>query len=1141
MNADYREYWGIVQDATIAAGKATLTPSATVLFAGSAFAASGTLTTADHNLLSQIVANSTISLVGGTPQVALTPVQEEVFSSEVKTALNLSTTPTSTQIDTYIQNQYATYYAATTSYVYSEYSRIKTYVDNTTTFDAGPPAGFFTAYDPNYAYTLTATSDPALYGALTKGAGAWTNTQLADSINANALVPVSNTTIVQQAPNASGKAITLTAASGQIGNNLALDIVAADGVVSTDGSTLTVNITNPATLTDTDRALLAAAAPGDLTVNGPTSNPTSITIALPHLVGLDATGAITATASGNIYLGSNEAGALADVASDNGQVRLRFAGSITNAAANCLSTASSCVPAVKAGFLIIESSNGDVGTAAKPLTISLFNNTGSATPILDSARASGNLYISEVLDSQALSHTDADNLNLGVIFAGSTLGLNAQDGAITAYDPSIGIVYAPGVVRIQGGSIALTAKGAIGTYAPAATGTPLQVQATAGVLTATGASLTLYSPTTSLGLGASNIRGFSLLTGAGFDFEGEFQDWGGMNASATGPIIVAAAGTNPTTTAGSIVGDHGGDIIVAPTITVGAGGAIEQTNATSVGAITLRATSGPLTFGAGTMIEGGSLALTSAGAIAAGANDAFLALIAPIPATTVDAAFTAATSVTFGANDTVQSQTSIAVTGQNDILGAADSFTAGSTITLTGSQGVSGGTGDLLNAVSGITASSATVAFGANLKATTTGGLIAFTSTVGTLALGQGDTLTAPTVSLTAKTLLNVGSGDIFTAKTTDISLTGAVVTFGSQDSLTAARNLTVASLGTLTGGSAIALTANNGAVSVTASDISFGESVTVQTPLAIAFTATSGGVAFGGAETLHGQSVALTGRTAASLGAGALVTTTGGALKVTGSNLTLGTNDVLRASGELDLVGTGTVTGSGTETLSSTSGELDVTGQSIAFQGPLYATSYGPMTLTALSGAVQIAAGSTIDAYNTLTFAAPGGLTVGASTIITVGSTFSWTDYQAATFGANDRITVGGSVTGRSALLTFASGDSLTANGAINLTTTGGGMVLAALKSNQGSGPAITLTSATTIWGDGDGQTNLTTAGSAGVVMTAGGDIGSSSVALSMKTNSLTATGRSNMWLKTIGNLLTRKTTAPGTIMLNGQKVASN
>ena len=1127
VNADYREYWGIVQDATIAAGKATLTPSATVLFAGSAFAASGTLTTADHNLLSQIVANSTISLVGGTPQVALTPVQEEVFSSEVKTALNLSTTPTSTQIDTYIQNQYATYYAATTSYVYSEYSRIKTYVDDTTTFDAGPPAGFFTAYDPNYAYTLTATSDPALYAALTKGAGAWTNTQLADSINANALVPVSNTTIVQQAPNASGKAITLTAASGQIGNNLALDIVAADGVVSTDGSTLTVNITNPATLTDTDRALLAAAAPGDLTVNGPTSNPTSITIALPHLVGLDATGAITATASGNIYLGSNEAGALADVASDNGQVRLRFAGSITNAAANCLSTASSCVPAVKAGFLIIESSNGDVGTAAKPLTISLFNNTGAATPILDSARASGNLYISEVLNSQALSHTEADNLNLGVIFAGSALVLNAQDGAITAYDPSIGITYAPGVVRIQGGSIALAAENAIGTSTA-----PLQVQ-TSGLLTANGAALYLYSPTASLALGASTIQGYSQLTGDGFAFDGAFNDVGGLSVSSTGAVVVAAAG--------SIIGDHGGDSIVAPTITVGAGAAIEQTNATTAGAVALQTTSGALTFGANTLVEGGSLALTSAGAMTTGASDAFIALIAPVPATTTDAAFTAATSVTFGDNDSVQANTSIGASGQTVVLGAGDSFAAGSTITLAGSQGVSGGTGDLLNAVSGITASSAAVAFGANLKATTAGGLIAFTSTVGTLALGQSDALTAPTVSLTAKALLNVGSGDILTAKSTDVSLTGAVVLFGSQDSLTATRNISVASLGTLTGGSVIGLTANNGAVSVTASDMSFGQSVTVQTPLAIAFTATSGGVAFGGAETLHGQSVALTGRTAASLGAGALITTTAGVLKVTGSTLTLGSNDVLRASGELDLVGTGTVTGSGTETLSSTSGELDVTGQSIVFQGPLYATSYGPMTLTALSGAVQIAAGSTIDAYNTLTFAAPGGLTVGASTIITVGSTFSWTDYQAATFGANDRITVGGAVTGRSDLLTFASGDSLTANGAINLTTTGGGMVLAALTSNQGGGAAITLTSATTIWGDGDGQTNLTTAGSAGVVMTAGGDIGSSGLALSMKTNSLTATGRGTMWLKTIGNLLTRKTTAPGAIMLNGQKVASN
>jgi hypothetical protein len=389
--------------------------------------------------------------------------------------------------------------------------------------------------------------------------------------------------------------------------------------------------------------------------------------------------------------------------------------------------------------------------------------------------------------------------------------------------------------------------------------------------------------------------------------------------------------------------------------------------------------------------------------------------------------------------------------------------------------------------------------------------------------------------------MLSTGSGDILTAKTTDISLTGAAMTFGSQESLTTIRNITVASLGTLTGGAGLAFTSNNGAVSVTASDISLGQALAVQAPLAIAFDATSGGVAFGGSETLRGQSVALTGRTAASLGAGALVTTTGGALKVTGSNLTLGSNDVLRSAGALDLIGTGTVMGSGTETLSSTSGELDVTGQSIAFQGPLYATSYGPMTLTALSGAVQIAADSTIDAYNSLAVAAPGGLTIGAYTTITVGSTFSWTDYQAANFGVSDHITVGGSVTGRSALLTFASGDSLTANGAINLTTTGGGMVLAALKSNQGSGPAITLTSATTIWGDGDGQTNLNTAGSAGVVMTAGGDIGSSSVALSMKTNSLTATGRSNMWLKTIGNLLTRKTTAPGTIMLNGQKVASN
>ncbi len=1135
VNADYREYWGIVQDATISGGKATLNPSATVLFAGAAFAASKTLTDADHSLLSQIVSNSTISLVNGAPQVALTQTQEEVFSDQVKAALNLTTAPTSTQIDTYVQNQYATYYAAATSYVIGEYNRIKSYVNDTSTFDAGPPTAFFTAYDPNYAYTLSASTDAALYAKLTKGAGAWTTTQLADSINANALVPTSDTTIVKQAPNASGKAITLTAAHGEIGNNLALNVTSADGVVSTDGSTLTVNITNPANLTDTDRALLAAAAPGDLVVNYSGQTPISITVALPHLVGLAASGDINATAAGNIYLGSNGAGAIADVASDNGQVRLRFAQSITNAAAACSPTALGCAPAVKAGFLIIESSKGDIGTAAKPLTTSLFFNTGSTTPILDSARAAGNLYLTEVLDGQKIPHPEVANLNLGVIFAGSALALSAPNGAITSYDPAIGIVYTPNIVRIQAGSIGLTASGGIGSSSA-----PLQVQ-TAGLLTATGASLALYSPTATLNLGAANIRGGSIMTGAGFAFDGAFVDFGGLSVTSTGAVIITAAGTNPTTAAGSIVGDHGADTIIAPTITVGSGGVIELTNATSAGAVTLRTTSGALTFGDGTTVEGGSLALTSAGAISLGASDSFIALLAPIPATTIDAAFNAATSVTFGANDSVVAKSSIAVASQNDILGANDSFTAGSTLTLTGSQGISGATGDLLNAGTGIRAAASTVAFGDKLTATTTSGLIAFTSTVGALTLGQSDVLTAPTVSLTAKGLLNLGSADTFTAKTTDVSLSGATMLFGSQETMTGFRNVTLASLGGITAGSGVSLTATTGVVGVTASDISFGLGLTAKAPLAITFAASSGALNFAGGETVQGQSVALSGRTTASLGASALITTTSGPLKVTASNLTLGSNDTLRSGAELDLVGSGTITGTGTENLTSTSGMLNVTGQSVLFQGPLYAISYGPMNLTATAGQLQIGAGSNINAYNTLVFGAPGGLYVGPSTIITVGSTFNWTAYQSATFGSGDRITVGGSVTGRSTTLSFGSGDSLTSNGLINLTTTGGGMILGALTSNQSGGATITLTSASSILGNGDGQTNLTTSGSAGVVMTANGDIGSSGVAVSMKTASLTATGHGNMWLRSITNLLTRKTTAPGTIMLNGQKVASN
>lgn len=127
-----------------------------------------------------------------------------------------------------------------------------------------------------------------------------------------------------------------------------------------------------------------------------------------------------------------------------------------------------------------------------------------------------------------------------------------------------------------------------------------------------------------------------------------------------------------------------------------------------------------------------------------------------------------------------------------------------------------------------------------------------------------------------------------------------------------------------------------------------------------------------------------------------------------------------------------------------------------------------------------------------------------------------------------------GGALTAVAANISMGAGSSMAAQDALSLTTTSGAMTLGALRSAK-NGVAVSLLSADTISGNGDGQTNITTSGAnAQTVLTASGNIGAAELPLAVNTATVQATSHDGgIWINDAIGLSNSKLLASADLQL--------
>ena len=414
------------------------------------------------------IANGVVTGIGNPAlDDAQNATARTIYAAQAKAQLGLPGAPTDAQIIAYVQGRL---------------NAIETY--STQVFGADRPTGFGSV-DRNATFTFKLDPNSARYKELTRGV--WTESQLAQSISGTALVPVDNTTILQQDPNASGRNVVLNAARGAIGQNLSpVAIVAQAGRV----------------LTTEERAILAAAGPGDLRVEAIAGGGNRLIVSQQRLVNVSAGGTVSAKALGDLYLGSAGSVAAADIAT-SGTARINLAGSLTNAATGNAA-------AIKARDLTLEASGGSIGTADRALAVQVGGT-------LLSARAGGDVRIDQL----------TGDLTLGVGFANGLFSLRAANGSILS---AFGNTEE---VRLQAGSMNLVARDTLGTAAAR-----LQVQVgPAGTLRGSADSAHIYSPVALLRVGAMRFDDAAVFGGRDLAFVGKL-DAQRLTATATGTLSV---------------------------------------------------------------------------------------------------------------------------------------------------------------------------------------------------------------------------------------------------------------------------------------------------------------------------------------------------------------------------------------------------------------------------------------------------------------------------------------------------------------------------------------------------------------------------------------------------------------------------
>ncbi len=594
-----------------------------------------------------------------------------------------------------------------------------------------------------------------------------TEAQLLSALSLTAVQPSSSTTVGTTTPNISGSTVTLRASEG-IGS-LAPPV------------TITLGDLTSANLTPSQEAAIALARnPGAILFTGTNAQNQAVeftasfqpdgSIVLPAGVTLtgvsigqtaplfvSATDTFNASApqggvfaqatSGDLVIGSVDAA--------SGQVNLTAPESI-------LAANPGTGPIITGGLIALLASSGDIGSTATPLVY-----TGSGGTELSSVTAGGDIHL----------EASGIDMNVGRIFAGGDVTLDAPDGAIA---PTLA------GVALEANNLTMTAQTDIGSPSQA-----FEVELT-GQLNATAG-------------GSINITGENNLD------VGTITSPGDLEVTATGNLI---AGTL-TSTRGSVdaaaeLNSTLTDVTASTSATLTAVGALSLFDVTTAGDMTL-GSGGDMTLGAnGDLKSGGALTITqsksyfmNSGSVMSAA-DAF--------GLTSSGGITL-TAVTAGGNATATAGGSANIASLKS--GGTVDITSGAGATLTSLR--SGG--DATVTTGGDTSLASLISGGA--ADVTSGGVLALTTLTST---GEMTLSSVGALTLAAKGVLQSGraltitrSGSFFMGAGSTASSSGAFALTTAGDAtittVTAGGNATIDAGGTVT----IDPLSSGGAVNVTA------------------------------------------------------------------------------------------------------------------------------------------------------------------------------------------------------------------------------------------------------------------------------------------------------------------------------------
>jgi filamentous hemagglutinin family protein len=228
----------------------------------------------------------------------------------------------------------------------------------------GEVGGFTAAYDSNFKYVASADEQASI-----RQGSSWTDTQLKLSVGAGLLKNITDTLTTIKEPNVKGKSVTLLAGTNIGSYDAPLDINWNDlkALAATDLKTLTpLEQDQLQAKLDASKAALAAAERGDATVVGDI-----IRVIQPRPVNVTiGAGVLNATATNGFALIGSEQNLRLDAVTATGDIRIKTAGSVLNAA-SAVNTVN-----VVGGNIILEAGTGAIGSSAASLRIAPFGSSG---------------------------------------------------------------------------------------------------------------------------------------------------------------------------------------------------------------------------------------------------------------------------------------------------------------------------------------------------------------------------------------------------------------------------------------------------------------------------------------------------------------------------------------------------------------------------------------------------------------------------------------------------------------------------------------------------------------------------------------------------------------------------------------------